>query len=123
MQRFIAILLLVVCVFSLGGCATVFSGNTSKVTINSDPGEATVKIDGVERGKTPLTLSLSKKDSYVVEISKEGYKSEIANISNRIDGGWVALDILTGFTPALVDLITGSWYSLNPSTIAVTLKK
>ncbi len=44
--------------------------------IGSKPGGATVHIDGVEKGQTPLELTLPRSDSpAVVELSKPGFKS------------------------------------------------
>ncbi len=110
-----------ICVFSMTGCATIFSGNTDKVTITSSPSEATVTINGVPRGTTPLMLELDKGSSYNVEIKKEGYETKHATIANKVGAGWVVLDVFTGLVPLVVDIITDAWYKLTPTEVHVNL--
>ena len=103
-------------------CATLFSNNAGTVTIASDPVGADVVIDGKSYGQTPISVTLDKKNSYHVEISKPGYETAYVSITNKIGVGWVVLDIVAGGIPLIVDAVTGAWNSLTPDTISVTLE-
>ena len=52
--------------------------------INSKPSGATVKIDGVSRGKAPITVEIAA-GSHKVSVSKEGFKEKSA--SARVTAG------------------------------------
>lgn len=41
--------------------------------VSSEPGGATVWLDGLERGQTPLTLKLPPNEPHVVELTRHGY--------------------------------------------------
>ena len=111
----------VFCVVLLTSCATVFSGNSDDVTITSDPTGALVAIDGVPRGRTPLTVDLEKGNSYSVSVSKDGYEAGYATLTNRVGAGWVILDIFAGLVPVVVDAVTGAWGGLSPDTVHLVL--
>ena len=111
----------VFCVVLLTSCATVFSGNSDDVTITSDPAGALVAIDGVPRGRTPLTVDLEKGNSYSVSVSKDGYEAGYATLTNRVGAGWVILDIFAGLVPVVVDAVTGAWGWLSPDTVHLVL--
>ena len=68
------LILIVASLLSISGCATIVSGTTQSVTIQSTPAGASVFIDGVEKGVTPLTLELKRKADTTLKVSKEGYQ-------------------------------------------------
>ena len=95
---------ILICILS--GCATVFTGSKQTVIITSVPSEADVQVDGIDRGITPLSLSLKKGfDGQTVTLKKEGYEPRIfvpevifnpisiINLGNII--GW-AIDAASG---------------------------
>ncbi len=97
---------------SLSSCATLFEKKTHDLTVNSNiPGE--VYIDGTLMGKTPLVLSLKANKSYTVQVKAKGYTSSTKMLNNKIGIHWVVLDVLGGLLPALIDLATGNWYTLE----------
>lgn len=115
---FAALALACLCV----SCATIVSGSTQDVTFVSDPEGATVRVDGLPVGRTPLTVSLDTGKSHTVELSKEGYETQYATLSRSVSGGWIVADIfLTGCIGIVVDLVTGSIYKLKPDNVYVQL--
>ncbi|WP_431292993.1 PEGA domain-containing protein [Pedobacter sp. P26] len=44
----------------LSGCATIFTGTKQTVQINSNPPAATIEVDGVKAGVTPMAVPLKK---------------------------------------------------------------
>ena len=49
--------------------------------VRSEPPGATVTVDGVDRGRTPLALGDMPFDTYRVEVSREGFRSEAAQLA------------------------------------------
>ena len=63
------------------GCATILTGSSALVSINSTPSSANVEItrsDGivVGQGQTPMTVKLGKGKDYTVTISLDGYQTQ-----------------------------------------------
>ena len=122
MKKLIACFLLITFVlFTFSSCATMFSGSTAEVRIASDPTGARITIDGVDMGTTPQVVSLSKKSSHIVQISKDGYNTQTVSVQKNLGIGWLVLDLFTSLIGTAVDAATGNWNTLDPDAIAVTL--
>lgn len=98
-------------------CATIFKGDKQAVSFKSEPSNATVIINGQERGATPLTLKLTTKETYRVRFVKDGVSSPEYLIDHSISGGYVVLDVLGGVIPVLVDAVTGAWFNLDTNEL------
>ncbi|MCQ2411934.1 MAG: PEGA domain-containing protein [Sphaerochaetaceae bacterium] len=124
MKKTMLFILAVVCVLVLSSCATMFSDDYETVTFSSDPSGATVKIDGAERGTTPTALVLRTDRTYVVEVSKEGYRPQIATISKNVKWGWQLVDFFVWpVIGNVVDFINADGYTLDPTNVVVYLPK
>lgn len=113
---------------SLGSCAAVFKGSSSKIDLNSKPQGAKVYVNGKLMGETPLKLKLESKLTYTIEFRKEGYPAKTVNVKNHVNGGWILLDVLWGLVPVILDAViidvtTGSLYELNEKSINAILEK
>ena len=108
---------------SIVSCATVFKGSTEEVYFNSEPEGALLLVDGSQRGKTPLVLELRSNKTHAVIFKMPGYKPESVTITKSIGGGYLALDVLFGFFPIIVDAATGNWYMLDQDHVHVVLTK
>ena len=98
-------IILFMCAGLLFSCGTLFTGTTEVISFNSVPGKADIKFDGLDMGKTPLTLEVSKSFKGVVSIEKDGYdahsfklqrsfnSTSILNLGNLL--GW-GIDFATG---------------------------
>ena len=107
----------------LAGCATMMTGRTQQVAITSNPAGATVKIDEKEL-KTPATVTLSKKTSYVVVIEKPGFESEVVEIRRR-PSWWNLLDVVWIYflpVPLIYDINTGGFWVFLENSFHVDLK-
>jgi len=114
----------VIPLLSLSGCfATVFKGRNSSVEMTSVPDGATVYVDGVPAGQTPVKVRLKSSTSHTVEFKKDGYKPVTKQISSGIGPGWVILDVAFGLVPVVVDAATGAWYSLDDDHVKAVLEK
>ena len=116
-MRYVTLLLSLVIV----GCATLVTGTSTDVAINSDPSEAEIEINGMDRGATPTTVSLPSDRSHTVEISLEGYETETIQLQ-KTTSGWLAGNILFGGIPGLViDAATGGISVLRPKQVNASL--
>lgn len=105
---------------SVSGCASVLNGTEQEMTFKSEPEGAIVLVDGLERGKTPLTVKLKKNEYKNVTFKKEGYHSETLPLNKKMDPvAWINIfwDLST------TDAITGALYEYEPGSLYVTMKK
>ncbi|HVY48426.1 MAG TPA: PEGA domain-containing protein [Minicystis sp.] len=105
----------------LSGCASVIRGTHADVPINARPSKAEVWVDGVQQGQTPLKVSMEVNSAHTVVVRAPGYKDQTIRTDRYVSGGYVALDILLGLLPAIVDAATGAWYAIGPTPINVML--
>ena len=123
MKKHIAILVMITLVFSLGGCATIFKGNSSPLKVNSDPENAKIFVNGEYVGRTPLKIHLKGDKHYTIEFRKEGFEPVVRRVHSRIGAGWIVLDIICGGMPVVVDALTGAWYHLDQEYVSAILKR
>lgn len=69
----------------LSSCALLFGKKSQEVSIDSTPQGATVYQDGVEQGKTPLTLTYSKRHVPVVVLEQLGYVPVKVQITRELN--------------------------------------
>ena len=119
----VTLILSVLIISILGGCATLFKGSTEDVNFSSTPSEADVYVNGVLRGKTPLPLNLKSDATYTIEFRKEGYQNRTVVINSKVGAGWIVLDILGGLIPVIIDAATGDWHSLDQDNVNAALEK
>jgi len=99
----------------------MFLGAYDYVDLKSKPAGATVLIDGVEKGKTPVELELETNKSYIVVFRKDGYEDAIYSITSHTSAMVVVLDVL--FWPALIiDAVGQTWYYLEETEIEAKLE-
>lgn len=103
------------------GCATVIHGTRQNVGISSTPSGASVSIDGVQSGTTPLFAKLRRKENHVVRIALPGYQPTDLTLTSSVSG-WVWGNIAIGGLIGLaVDAISGGMYKLSPEQLSAAL--
>ena len=109
------------CFFS--GCASIVHGKMQNVSLSSSPLGATVIIDGMKVGKTPLTKDLRRKDNHYVRFELDGFLPyEDAFIQQT--SGWVWGNMLFGGLIGLaIDAINDAPYKLTPEKIHAEMKQ
>lgn len=105
------------------GCATIVSRGTQDVKIQSNPQGASVEIDGMKRGQTPLFLKLEREDRHTIRIQKEGYEEAAQSTFRGFNWWFMGNIILGGIIGIIVDFATGAVYTIKPNDINVELKK
>ena len=97
----------------LSSCGTIVNGTHQDVLINSNVEGATVKVDGVPYGKTPLQTELKRTTGHVVQLSAEGYETAAVVVHNEMSW-WFAGNILLGGLIGMgVDCISGGAWALD----------
>ena len=127
MKRYCLLLAVIAAVFSaVSGCATIAQstgiGNSvgsDLVAITSKPSGATVHIDGVQVGVTPLTITVSPR-AKVITFAKDGYSAVTIPIPKDWNG-WAIANVLW-IPGVVVDAVTGNIRKVR-GTISVTLPK
>jgi len=121
----------------LGGCATIVGDKTQLVPISSTPSDASILItdeNGVQvfKGLTPTSVMLQKSDgsywgkkSFTVNISKEGYETQVIPITAHANGWYIGGNFIFGGLIGwfIIDPLNGAMYTLSPEQIAATLGK
>ena len=127
----VAAIAVVLCAVS--GCATIARstgiGNTVSsdlVAITSKPSGATVHIDGVQIGVTPLTVTVSPRAKNMT-FAKDGYNAVTIPIPKDWNG-WTFANVLwipvapVAIPSVVVDVVTGNIRKVR-GTISATLPK
>src|SRR5579862_5904596 len=90
-----AVTAVVVAALGLSACATIIHSPRQQVGISSTPSGASVTIDNVDSGKTPLVTKLSRKQEHVLRIEMAGYKPFEATLTRKLSG-WVFGNLVFG---------------------------
>ncbi|MGL4524470.1 MAG: hypothetical protein ACRCVN_02960 [Spirochaetia bacterium] len=121
-------------IFSLFSCATIARGTVLNQKLQIKHGVTKKPLDGVQvfvngqfagytdqKGRIIYPVDQTNKPhSYTLALKKTGYADISVQISNKIDGGFVAGNIflfLLGVVPGIVGLtvdgITDNWYNFK----------
>lgn len=109
--------LLVVIATMMSGCATIISGTSQAITIESNPPGAFVTI-GEQSGMTPVTLQVPKGKNYPVEVTR-GRQRRVVSLNRELDP-YTLLNIIPPFWPGfIVDAASGAISHYDPTVIFV----
>ncbi len=134
MKKFLYATALLLSLF-FSSCASIVTGSSTSVFINSDPEDAKLSIvnkkgEVVYTGKTPATVKLDNSSKYMsgeryaITFSRSDYQEQTVYLTAKIDGwywGNILFGGLIGFL--VIDPLTGAMYKLDKETVAVTLEK
>jgi len=122
-MKFLLTAVFVVSYSLLTGCATIISGENQVVTIQSIPDGAEIVINGMVKGKTPMTFPLKRAEDQVLEIRKEGYASHSAVLQTQMNGMFWGNILFGGLLGSTTDSSTGASLEYAPGTVVVNLAK
>ena len=111
MRRFVAAGLLG---GALSGCATLLTGTTESVSINTDPLGAKVELSNGSTCVTPCNIAVPKKGTLQVTLRKEGCRTYTTALIPTISGTGIVLG-------GLIDYGTGAVYHHQPNPLFVHL--
>lgn len=119
-----AILLLAFTIL-LNSCATILGGKMNTVKVKpGNPDKALVFIDGELLGEAPLKVRVSKyklQEGSILEIRKVGFQTLRYEVVRSPRVIYVAVDILFGLIPLVVDVANGNIYRPNTLNIEYRL--
>lgn len=109
------------CFFLLAGCATMFSGSTDNVVINSEPSGARVTINGVYQGIAPVTVNLKRDKDYKIILQRDGFQETSAILHRKFN----AIALLNLINPICwaVDAATAAIWKFERNEITVRMKQ
>jgi len=104
------------------GCATLFSAGPDRVPITTNPQGATVFVDNMPVGQTPLLVALDRDHSSgVIRIELPGF-APIMMVRSKSINGWFWVNLCTtGIIGIVVDLATGNVKGFDDDPIAIGL--
>lgn len=116
-KQTLALMLIVLTTTFVTGCATILSGSTQKITIQSTPPGAHVKF-GYQSGFTPITFEVPKGQDYPVIISR-GSQQQIIMLERKLDPN-TFLNLIPPLWPGfVVDAVTGAITKYDPDIVRV----
>ena len=101
-------------------CGAPLTGGKGRVAMNTPKEKgATVSVNGIEKGNTPIQLKLKVDD--VITFEKEGFETKTV----VVDGKFNFVSILNGFNLLgwVIDAATGALQVPDTKVINVTLKE
>jgi len=114
--------LVVVLSVALSGCATLMAAGPDHVPITTNPPGATVYVDNMPVGATPVMVTMDRERSGgVIRIEAPGFMP-ITLVRNKGVNGWFWVNIvLLSPLGVIIDLATGNWKSFDDSPIVLGL--
>ena len=101
----------------LTGCATVVHGTTQTIPITSSPAGATVLIDDVPVGVTPMSAKVSRKQPHVVSFVVDSVTKDRVWLDRQMSP-WVFADVfLLYVAPIALDVRNGAAYNFPGDTL------
>lgn len=105
----------------LSSCATIISGTKQNVSFNSTPSNARLQVNGIDRGRTPLTVKLKRSfNGQPVTFLADGYETKTIQLETHFNP--VSLISLVFFAwPMGIDILDGAAWKYNPKHYDIQL--
>src|ERR1044072_2702484 len=110
-------------IFALSGCGTIMAGGPDHVPVATNPPGATVFVDNMPVGTTPMVVTLNREHSAgVIRIEMAGFAPVTVVRAKNINGWFWVNFCFGGVVGIIVDLITGDIKAIDdpPITLGVT---
>jgi hypothetical protein len=78
---------------ALSGCATIIRGTTERVSFQSEPSGALVRLSNGFTGRTPVSFTVPRKGDLTVQVEKEGYEPMKMTLRATMGGGGAATNV------------------------------
>lgn len=111
--------LLILAAAFLSGCASIISGTSQAVSIDSNVAGATVAIEGNVVGQTPFSGKIPRKRESIALVSKPGYTAQSVVLTTSFNPVAI-LSIVWDYSTT--DCLTGACWEYAPSTYYVNLR-
>ena len=106
----------------LSSCATIFTGTTQTVQINSNPPAASIEVDGIKTGVTPMAVPLKKGfTGQTISLKLDGYETKTFQPQTTFNP--VAILNIIGLFGFAIDAATGAIMKYDPKVYEFTLEQ
>ena len=122
-MKYLKWLAVALCPLLLCSCATITTGTTQKIPINSNPAGATVNVNTGFTGITPCTAELKRNQDHTVTITKAGYDAFVMVLRKSMCGSTAGNLVLGGIIGLGVDACSGAMFKLEPLEINANLNR
>lgn len=104
-------------IFLLTSCATIMHGSRQSIGITSNPSNASVWIDSMYLGNTPIIVELARNNNHSLKIELEGFQPYEAIFTRQLSGWIFGNIIFGGIIGIAVDAVSGAIFRLTPEQI------
>lgn len=123
-KRLVASCILVCFIMVITGCATIIHGKFQKLEVSTEPQGAIVTASDGRTTTTPGMLKIDRsKQTYTLNIKKEGYEDVNMTLKRGIDPWFWGNILIGGIIGIVVDMSTGAAYKFKPDKIDEVLAK
>jgi hypothetical protein len=107
--------------WALTGCATILNAGPDEIQVTSAPAGAEVKLNGIPKGKTPVTIQAERDQRCKLEVSLEGHRTWRGEVYTELNG--ITMLNLLFFPGFIVDFATGDIEKFELSAVHASLVK
>jgi hypothetical protein len=105
----------------LVSCASIITGSSDDVTVNSSPQGALFTTNTAHSGTTPTKITIPDDVELQVHYSLAGYQDADASLDARMSAWLFGNILIGGLIGIAIDLITGN-YKTHNSEVTATLR-
>ena len=90
-------------------CASLMTGPTDSIDIESNPPGATFTTNLGIQGTTPATITVPDDKTVMLTVSAPGYQTATVTLQPRMSGWFLGNLVFGGIVGIIIDLISGNW--------------
>ena len=98
-------------------CASIITGPTDDVKIESTPSGANYETNTGHRGVTPATIQISDSINLSVRVWMDGYQSANGTLESKMSMWFLGNIVFGGIIGIIVDLATGNYQTHSDSIL------
>ena len=109
-------------IFAVSGCATIMAGGPDHIPVATNPPGATVFVDNVPVGQTPMMVTLDRaRNTGMIRIEAPGFMP-VTLVRNKSINGWFWANLcIGGVIGIVVDLVTGDIKAFDDTPVSIGL--
>lgn len=111
----------------ISGCATIFSGTSQQIRVDSNIEGAEVYLNGQKIGETPLVTKIPREINAHLEVRSPGHVKQQLPLKTvgtiGLYAGYIMMSVTVGTTSVLIDYGTGAAYEYQPGRYYFDLEK
>jgi len=119
MKKVFKVFFVSIIAISLSSCAVMFNGTSKRVSIISQTEGGEIYVNGLRVGTDNASVKLKRKRNHIIEVKKEGCKSQLVSLDKEFQIGWIFLYIFVNPFAIITDASTGAWNGFDKSTVIV----